>query len=280
MTKIMIDDLEMYYEIHGEGFPLIMIQGYNGTTESWDTLVPRLSDLSKRFRAIVIDNRGTGRSSAPEGEYSINTMVKDVVGLLDALKIREAHILGVSMGGMIAQELAINHPERVKNLVLTCTFPGGHTLDSIPGQRAALEKNAWLYSPPPGVTQEAVREQMLRMVYRPKFLEENRAKILSASVKYPTSSSTLEKHFDVILKFNTYSRLGRIRSKTLIIHGEDDELVMPEGGEILARLIPNSRLLMCKEASHCVLEEKWSEVKPVILDHLSEPCLESIGSVF
>jgi pimeloyl-ACP methyl ester carboxylesterase len=259
----------MYYEAHGEGYPLIMMQGYSGSSESWDILIPRLGDLSKHHKTIVFDNRGTGRSSAPRGEYSVTTMADDAAGLLDALKIPRAHVLGESMGGMIAQELAINHPEKVKNLILVCTFPGGPTMDSIVGMRQALGKLSWFTNTPLGMTPEAVMDHVNKMCYYPRFFEENRAKITSSTLRYPTPNSTLEKQYDAIMKFNAYPRLARISSKTLVIHGASDELIMPEGAKVLARMIPDSRLLMYEGASHCVLEEKWSEVKPVILDFLS-----------
>lgn len=247
----------------------MMIQGYSDTSETWDVLIPKLGELSKHHKTIVFDNRGAGRSSAPMGEYSIRSMADDAAGLLDALRIPKAHVLGVSMGGMIAQELAIDYPEMVKNLVLVSTFPGGSTLDSVKGMRLALEKMSWVTSTPPGMTPEAVMDQMVKMCYYPKFLEENRAKILSSSLKYPTSSSTMEKQYDAIMNFNAYPRLGMIRSKTLVIHGASDGLIMPEGGEIIAKGVPGSRLLMCEGASHSVLDEKWSMLKPVILDFLS-----------
>jgi pimeloyl-ACP methyl ester carboxylesterase len=98
MPKVKINDLEMYYEVHGKGFPIILITGYSGSTEDWDALVPRVGDLSKHYEVVTLDNRGTGRSSAPEGGYSIRVMADDVAKLLDSLKIPKAHILGVSNG--------------------------------------------------------------------------------------------------------------------------------------------------------------------------------------
>lgn len=269
MPKIKLNGVEFYYEVHGEGYPLIMIQGYSGTSESWDTLIPRIGELSKHHKVIIFDNRGTGRSSAPPGPYSVRMMADDTAGLLDALKIPRAHMLGESMGGMIAQELAINHPEKVMNLILVCTFPGGPTMDSIEGMREALEKLSWFTSTPPGMTPEAVMNRINGMCYYPKFLEENRAKIMSSTVKYPAPNSTLEKQYDAIMKFDAYPRLSEIKSKTLVIHGVSDELIMPEGGRMLAKLIPGAKLLMYVEASHGVLDEKWGEVKPVILNFLS-----------
>ena len=271
MPKISVNDQEIYYEVHGEGYPLLMIQGYAGTSESWDIITPgRIGDLSKHNKVIIFDNRGAGRSSAPPGPISIRMMADDAAGLLDALRIPKANVLGESMGGMIAQELAINHPEKVKNLILVCTFPGGPTMDSIKGMRKAIEKVSWYTSPPPGMPLEAAMSEIYGMCFFPRFFEENRARILASSVKYPVPDSTLEKQYDAIMSFNAYPRLSEIKSKTLVIHGASDELIMPEGGRMLAKLISGARLVMVEEASHDVLDEKWGEVKPVILNFLSQ----------
>jgi pimeloyl-ACP methyl ester carboxylesterase len=265
---VKIKDLEMYYEVHGNGFPLIMITGYSGSVEGWDVLVPRVSDLSKHYKVITIDNRGSGRSSAPEGDYSIRTMADDVARLLDFLKIPKAHVLGVSMGGMIAQEVAINYPEKVKGLILICTSPGGSAFDAIPGQREVLKKLTWMFAPPQGMSLEDLRNEILRLMYYEKYFEKNKAQIIAYVPKYLTPLSTFEKHYDAGIKFDTYNRLEKIRSKTLVIHGEDDMLIKPEGARILAKRIPDAELKTFKQAGHCVMEEKWEEVKPVILDFL------------
>jgi pimeloyl-ACP methyl ester carboxylesterase len=268
MPRVRIDDLEMYYEVYGNGFPLVLISGYSGSSEGWDARVPRVRELSKHYKVVTLDNRGTGRSSAPEGNYSIKTMGDDVAGLLDSLRISKAHILGQSMGGLIAQELAINHSKKVRGLILACTTPRGPASDAIPGQREAFEKLRWMFAPPPGMSPESVFEEIMKLCYHEKYFDKNKASIMAFIPKYPTSLSTLEKHYDAIVKFDTYNRLKKIRSRTLIIHGEDDRLVIPEGARMLAKQIPNAELKMFKQAGHAVLEEKWREAKPVILDFL------------
>ena len=268
MPRVRIDDLEMYCEVYGDGFPLVLISGYSGSLESWDARVPRVRELSKHYKVVTLDNRGTGRSNAPEGDYSIKTMGDDVAGLLDSLRISKAHILGQSMGGMIAQELAINHSKKVKGLILACTTPRGSASGAIPGQRETLEKLRWMFAPPPGMSQESIFEEITRLCYHKKYFDKNKASIMAFIPKYPTSLSTLEKHYDAIVKFDTYNRLKMIRSRTLVIHGEDDKLVMPEGARMLAKQIPNAELKMFKQAGHAVLEEKWQEAKPAILDFL------------
>jgi pimeloyl-ACP methyl ester carboxylesterase len=125
-----------------------------------------------------------------------------------------------------------------------------------------------MFAPPPGMPPEALLEEMMRLCYHKEFFDKNKASMMAFIPKYPTSLSTLEKHYDAIVKFDTYDRLGMIRSKTLVIHGEDDKLLMPEGARMLAKQIPNAELKMFKQAGHAVLEEKWQETKPAILNFL------------
>ena len=134
-------------------------------------------------------------------------MADDVVRLLDSLKIPKAHILGVSMGGMIAQEIAINHPEKLKGLVLVCTSPGGSTFSSIPGQEEALRKLTWMFAPPPGMSPQTVLEKMCELCYYGNYFEENKARIMAFMPKYPTPLSTFEKHYDAITKLDIQDRL-------------------------------------------------------------------------
>lgn len=268
MPKVGVDGIEMYYEVHGNGFPLVLISGYGGSSEGWDMLAPKVKELSRHYRVVTFDNRGTGRSSTPEGDYSIKTMADDVARLLDCLGMSKAHILGESMGGMIAQELAINNPKKVNGLILACTTPKGFAYDAILEQREAHEKLRWMFAPPLGMPPEALLEELMRLVCTKEFWDKNKASIMTFIPKYPTSLSTLEKHYDAIVKFDTYNRLKTISSRTLVIHGEDDRLVMPEGARMLAKQIPNAELKIFKQAGHAVLDEKWQEVKPAILDFL------------
>ena len=123
MPKVKVNDIQMYYEVKGTGFPLVMIMGMGGNLDWWD---PRLIEgLSKNFKTVMFDNRGAGRTDVSDKEFSIRLFADDTVGLMNALGISQANILGFSMGGCIAQELAINYPEKVKRLILYSTACGG-----------------------------------------------------------------------------------------------------------------------------------------------------------
>ena len=124
MPNATIRELDMYYEVAGSGEPLLLIMGLGADLNAWVRQTPV---LSTRYRTVTIDNRGVGRSSKPPGPYSTAQMADEAAGLLDHLGVERAHVLGVSMGGMIAQEVALRHPRRVGTLTLVCTYaaPGG-----------------------------------------------------------------------------------------------------------------------------------------------------------
>jgi len=123
MSKAKINDINMYYDVQGDGFPLVMIMGFLGNADLWDPrMLPALAD---KFKVITFDNRGAGRTDVSDKEFSIRLLAEDTVGLMDVLNVPKAHVLGISMGGMIAQELALNYPERVEKLILSSTFCGG-----------------------------------------------------------------------------------------------------------------------------------------------------------
>ncbi|MCK4963645.1 MAG: alpha/beta fold hydrolase, partial [Dehalococcoidia bacterium] len=124
MPTTKVGDINMYYEVHGEGEPLLLIMGLGSDLTSWIFQIP---EFSKKYQVIAFDNRGVGRTDAPDVPYSTAMMADDTTGLLDALGIEKAHVLGLSMGGFIAQELAVKYPQRVKSLVLAATAAGPYS---------------------------------------------------------------------------------------------------------------------------------------------------------
>ena len=123
MGQVQAGDVKLYYEVHGRGEPLLMIMGLGSSSATWSPVL--VTELSRRFQTIVYDNRGTGQSDKPAIPYSLEMFAGDAIALLDALKIERTHVFGVSMGGMIAQELALGHPSRLQTLTLGCTTCGG-----------------------------------------------------------------------------------------------------------------------------------------------------------
>jgi len=130
MPKVKVDDIQIYYEVRGEGFPLVMIQGLSDNLDCWD---PRLvEELSRKYKLVMFDNRGAGRTDISYREYTMKLFADDTAGLMDALGISKAHVLGLSMGGMIAQELVLNYPEKVAKLVLCSTGSRGVSIKTYP----------------------------------------------------------------------------------------------------------------------------------------------------
>ena len=121
MPRAAVNGINMYYQVHGTGDPMIMVQGFGGVLQGWFF---QTRAFKKHFQVMIFDNRGLGKTDGRGSPFTIETMADDTVGLLDHLGIERAHVLGMSLGGIVAQEVAINHPERVNKLVLTCTTSG------------------------------------------------------------------------------------------------------------------------------------------------------------
>jgi len=262
-----LDDVDLYYEVKGKGHPTVLINGYGGTSDTWDDSEPVTQTLSKTYQIITQDNRGTGRSSQPEGPYSTSIMADDIANLLDHLSLPKANIIGVSMGGMIAQEVALRHPEIVNKLVLVCTTPGGEYWD-IPGQSEAGEKLTWFFNPPENMSMKDIQREVLGLVYYPDYLAVHKERIMNKVPAYPVAVEIFKKQYSACMSHDTIGRLDSLDVGTLVIHGLDDLLIFPECGEALAERIPNAELLMYSNAGHAVHVEKWSEVRPKLLSFL------------
>ena len=187
MPKVKVDSVEIYHEIRGTGTPIILIQGYASSSERWPPIL--VDGLAKRHKVILFDNRGTGRSDKPDAEYSIKTMGDDTAGLMDALNISRAHVFGMSMGGYITQELAINYPDRVLSLILGSTGCGGskgfHGKEWGPMLRSIASGNLPEMSP-------EFMGKMLSFGFTSKYISENREALIKwySSIKYPTPAFT------------------------------------------------------------------------------------------
>ncbi len=245
MPMAEIGDLNIHYQVRGLGEPLLLIMGYRGSGFMWgeELIVP----LSRYFQVITFDNRGTGKSDKPNAVYTIPMMADDAAGLIQHLGIQRAHVFGVSMGGMIAQELVLRYPKRVNRLILGCTNCGGpHTiLPPLP----VIEK---LLTPPDMPREEAIRRQW-PVMFTPEFMKE-RPDILDRmterSLAHPTPFHTAIRQTMAIQRFNTYGRLGQIVAPTLVVSGREDILVPAANSHLLADRIPGATLEFFDHAGH------------------------------
>jgi 3-oxoadipate enol-lactonase len=222
--------------------------------------------LAEHFRVVLIDNRGVGESDAPPGPYTVSGMAEDVVGVLDELGIDRANLFGVSLGGYIAQELTLTHPERVEKLVLCSTAPGGPKAVPMP---VATQQVFATYP-----TME--REAGLRMFVenslgargvreRPELVEEifqyrlGHAPTVEAWVAQATAGAT----------YDSYDRIGAIDVPTLVVHGDADVVVDPGNAALLGELIPNARVELIPDRGHLMVWEDSERIAELVTEFLS-----------
>jgi pimeloyl-ACP methyl ester carboxylesterase len=236
MPTAQLRDILVYYEEAGAGDPLVLIMGLGGDLQGWALQVP---ELAKHFRVITFDNRGVGRTSSPDRPYSITGMAADTLALMDQLGIQKAHVLGFSMGGYIAQELALAHPERVDRLILLATAPAidgyGRTV-----VRSLIDVRRSNMS----------REQSVRLtsalLYSPELLDDEaryeRSILNSLANQWAQQDHAFIRQAQAILGFDARDRLANLKQPTLVVGGVDDVLVPIRNARKLAELIPNATL--------------------------------------
>ena len=236
MPHIKADDIRIYYEIHGAGNQTFtMIRGLGSDLSAWS---PQIPEFSKHFRTVVFDNRGAGRTDKPDGPYSIRQMAQDVNGLLQALNIQRTALLGISMGGMIAQEFAIAYQEKLSYLILGCTTFGGP--EAIHASREIL--NSIQAGPDADEKTRRLQEQAL-------FCDDtimNHRDVITAFAetrgRFPIPQRSLALQSAALRGHDAADRLHQIRTPTLVITGIEDRLIPPENSRLLAEKIPGAIL--------------------------------------
>jgi pimeloyl-ACP methyl ester carboxylesterase len=250
----------LYWEEHGSGPPVLLIMGLSFTHEMWFRVLPA---LASHHRAIVFDNRGMGRSDCPRGPYSIRRMAGDAASVLEAARIDSAHIIGASMGGMIAQELALRWPERVRSLVLGCTTSSG-LFGRWPRFRRA-PRAIW------SGASRLERERALRsLLYAEATPLERIEEDLAIRCRCTWSYKGFWNQFAAILMWHSYRRLSRIHVPTLVIHGEEDHLIPSENGRRLASRIPGARFELLPNAGHILTTDQPEASAHILSDFLGE----------
>ncbi len=243
IQKMHVNDSEMAYKVFGEGEPLVLIMGYGSAVDLWP---PKFLDhLSSNYKVIVFDNRGMGYSTAPAGNFSIEEMADDAAGLLDALEIEQAHVLGWSMGSLVAQEVALRHPEKVEKLVLYAANCGG--AEAVQPSSEVLEELTNTSGTP-----EEVGMRLFALLFPPEFLKENPE--FYKEFPMPTEPSHPENMGRQAEAIATWSgscdRLSQIEGPVLLVAGTDDVITPPDNSMIMAERIPGSWLVRFEGAGH------------------------------
>ncbi|WP_040204616.1 alpha/beta fold hydrolase [Neobacillus jeddahensis] len=258
--------IDLYYEVHGEGEPLLLIMGLSLNSKSWFRTVPA---LSKDYQVIIFDNRGVGLSSKPNTPYSIELMAEDARSVLDAVGVESAHVYGISMGGMIAQKLAIKHPQRIKSLILGCTTSGGvnHVQPGADVSMLMLSRGSSTATP------EEMAWATAPILYSQAFIEKHHdlvAEDIQKRIELPIQPYAYMLQLQACLAHDCYNEIDQIQIPTLVIHGDSDRLVPYENGITLAEKIPNAEFLTIEGAGHIYVTEANDFVNKRVLEFLKK----------
>jgi pimeloyl-ACP methyl ester carboxylesterase len=258
MSFIENQGTKIYWDEQGRGEPLLLIMGLGYPSSLWHRTRPV---LAQHFRTVAFDNRGVGLSDVPPGPYPIVTMASDAAAVLDAAGVSSAHIFGISMGGMIAQEFALQNPARTRSLILGCTSAGG------PSAVRAERKVADVMMAR-GMTLEQAREAILPYIYDVSTPRERIEEDVSLRRRWLPSQEGYVAQLQGILAWESYSRIAQITAPTLVIHGKSDALVPPGNGELIAARIPGAKLVLLEQASHLFLTDQTRTAHTEILEFL------------
>jgi pimeloyl-ACP methyl ester carboxylesterase len=256
MSTAAVGDVELYYEEHGHGEPLLLIMGLAADSMAWMFQLPAFAE---HYRTIVFDNRGVGRSAKPKGPYTIATMADDTAGLLDAIGVARAHVVGVSMGGMIAQELALRHPDRVRGLVLACTYPEADE-DVRRNREASVAQlggqvggDGAMTLDVAGLDPMMLFQTLLPRVFSPTFIQNQLASLMQlfgGALQWGFSVEAIMAQVEAVMSHNSTERLRDIKAPTLVITGDADLLIPPSNSDVIASRIPGARLVKVPGGTH------------------------------
>lgn len=249
----------IYWTEQGSGPPILLIMGLSFTHEMWFRVVP---ELAPGNRMILFDNRGMGRSDVPRGPYTVRLMASDARAVLDAAQVDSAHVIGASMGGMIAQELALRHPERVRTLML-----GSTSSRALLGKWPLFEygPRQWI-----GISREERERSLRRLLYADTTPLERIQQDWEVRCACAWCYKGFVNQFSGILMWSAYRRLPRIHAPTLVVHGDQDRMVPPENGRVLASRIPGARFELIRDAGHILSTDQPERCIEAIRRFLNE----------
>jgi pimeloyl-ACP methyl ester carboxylesterase len=262
MTLVKVGDIELSYERSGSGPPLLLIMGMSGTLYHWGDAL--LEPLRRDFDTIVYDHRDVGSSTTTSQPFTIAQLAEDAAGLLRALELDSAHVMGISMGGMVAQELALSHPELVRTLVLGCTYCGGEgsalasqevmaklATGMTSGDRALAIRSAWEVNVSPSFAAD----------------EDAYAKFLPIGMTYGVPVPVIMQQGRAIMEHDTSARLADLAAPTLVVHGTLDQMIPVQNGHLIAERIPGSHLEILDGIGHLFFWEEPQRSAELVREH-------------
>lgn len=273
MPTLEIDGRSIYYEEHGEGEPLLCVHGLTVDTLGWAL---QLAAFSARHRTVIFDNRDAGQSSPGEDGYTVGDMAADALALADELGLESFHLLGISMGGAIAQEIALAAPERVRTLTLAVTFARGGAW----GHALARTWSARVREMP----HERHIEELLLLNLSEEFYENEAAvqfaRDLMLQNPHPQDPESFARQLTASAHHDARDRLGTLEMPAQVIGGEHDILVPVWKSKELAELISGARLTVLERAPHGLSMERAEEFNRLVLDFIAEhePAATAAGS--
>lgn len=271
MPTVPVRDLMMYYEEAGSGPPLVLIMGLGGHLQGWALQVPA---LSQHFRVVTFDNRGAGRTSAPDRPCSIAGMAEDTLSLMDRLGIQKTSVLGFSLGGLIAQELALAHPDRVEKLILVAS--AAH----YDGYSRALVR-ALLDARRSNLSREQFTRLMSTVLYSAALFDNTQryeqAIVNSLNDPYAQLDHAFARQVEAALAFDSRDRLANLKQPVLVLHGVEDTLVRQAAAEELGKLIPGATVRILP-GSHAGCIEFAAEYNEAIVEFLGAGAKRPAGA--
>ena len=249
MPRARLGGIDLYYEVHGKGSPLVLIHGLSLDSSVW---INQVSVFSQKYQAIVFDNRGVGQTADPHGDYSTEMMADDTAALLKFLNIPEAHVLGFSLGGLIAQIIALKYPGLVKSLLLAATAA------RLPARAQHLFQ-VWLRMLSEKVPPDLWFKDIFPWVYASEFFEndDNVQATLNLALNHPHPQSAhgFAGQVAALTNHDTRAQIHQISVPTLVMVGRDDILMPVKCSEEIAAKIPQAKLTILEPGAHnCWLE--------------------------
>lgn len=280
---VKVNGIDIYYEVHGSGEPVLLIEGLGYSAWMWYKQIPA---LSRKYQIVLFDNRGAGNTDKPDSEYTIEIMADDAAGLLRTLGTGPVHVLGISLGGFIAQELALRHPDLVRSLVLVSTNSGrgSRAVRNSPHLNGLLKLWGILpgsfemtgkASAPLGLEYGLTREEKIRyglsLAFTPEYYKshpEEIERIVKWRLESPQPGYAWARQFTAGTHFDSSGRAEEINVPALVLNGSDDRIVSPESARELAEMIPGARYEELEGTGHLLFIERSDEFNETVIDFL------------